>query len=622
MKRKTITALLIIAMIMGISAPAYAEDTPNDAEPPQTQEQPQPQEPQEETSVVVSTLDELQAAVAAAEDGDTIQIAATITLNANILETEKEITLTNAESYTGDLFRMGNGAKVSGFRFLASASRVIVGSGSEGVTTEITNCQFVGDAETTQTIIDIYGGFTSDNLFLVSGCSFSGATNSAICIKPNVTLTVQNCSFANNRTNIQGGAISNAGIVVVEGCSIVDNYATAGGGLFNSGTMTISDCLISGNATENEKFGSDIFSVGTLTISDAQKDGEGYYEETTGQKVPLPLTASTDTAKLVYLIDEQAAEYFAPEVGDEPEDEDTDTDTDEPTDPDTTPDTEPTNPDTPPDDPEDGGEDDDIPEQQPTQPPEDDDGGEDTPEQPTQPEEPEDDDNSDNDTNTPVEPSEPPQEDDDSEDDYSPPIYIRPPHRPSVPAVPDPDPEEEVEPELTPTLVCGKAAIDMSRSVVLQGYGDSDLHLEDSLTRAQLATIICRLLDDESIAAFSIDNRQHFADVPADMWCYEYVQIIAKAGIVYGVGGGNYDPNGTVTWAQVLTVLSRFVEPQEYNLQNIDYDGWALQSVQTAAAFGWIEDSTDFSPDDIISRGALVQLVNGILENYRNISEE
>lgn len=46
-----------------------------------------------------------------------------------------------------------------------------------------------------------------------------------------------------------------------------------------------------------------------------------------------------------------------------------------------------------------------------------------------------------------------------------------------------------------PQLVCNGAVIDASRTVVLLGYGDSLLHEDDPLTRAQLATIVYRLLD-------------------------------------------------------------------------------------------------------------------------------
>ena len=169
-----------------------------------------------------------------------------------------------------------------------------------------------------------------------------------------------------------------------------------------------------------------------------------------------------------------------------------------------------------------------------------------------------------------------------------------------------------------PTLVCGNAVLDTSRSVVLQGYGDGLLHLEDSLTRAQMATILYRLLDEKSIAEYEAAEAA-FTDVPADMWCSRYVSTIAKAGIVAGVGNGCFYPNDKLTWAQILTVLSRFTEPKACALQHIQYDGWAVEAVQTAVALGWIEDSADFAPNAIISRGDFMQLVNGVLTLYRAV---
>ena len=160
--------------------------------------------------------------------------------------------------------------------------------------------------------------------------------------------------------------------------------------------------------------------------------------------------------------------------------------------------------------------------------------------------------------------------------------------------------------------------IDLSRSVVLQGYGDGLLHLEDSLTRAQMATILYRLLDEKSIAEYEAAEAA-FTDVPADMWCSRYISTIAKAGIVAGVGNGCFYPNDKLTWAQILTVLSRFTEPKACALQHIQYDGWAVEAVQTAVALGWIEDSADFAPNAIVSRGDFMQLVNGVLTLYRAV---
>ena len=72
-----------------------------------------------------------------------------------------------------------------------------------------------------------------------------------------------------------------------------------------------------------------------------------------------------------------------------------------------------------------------------------------------------------------------------------------------------------------------------------------------------------------------------------------------------------------MTWGQTLAILSRFVEPQEYALQHIQYNGWALQAVQTAVAYGWIEDSVAFAPNAVIGRGQLEELINSVLALYR-----
>ena len=71
------------------------------------------------------------------------------------------------------------------------------------------------------------------------------------------------------------------------------------------------------------------------------------------------------------------------------------------------------------------------------------------------------------------------------------------------------------------------------------------------------------------------------------------------------------------TWAQILTVLGRFVEPQELPLQHIQYDGWARSAIETAVALGWIEDSAEIDPNAVITRGDAVTLINTVLMQYK-----
>ena len=573
--KKMLSLLLVFALVLSTITSAFAADGTEGGE--------QPQESEQQTTVTVATLDELQTAVAAAENGDTIALSAEIKLDGVPLETEKDITLVRADTYeSGSFLRLKNGAVLSGFTMenYKSSTTVVCESSAK-----IEDCCFVGDSDSSETFIKLYALSTS-NVVSISDCSFSGAAYSAISSKNNVQLTITDCTFRDNRSYTQGGAIRSEGTLILEGCTIENNYAISGGGVYCSGNLTITDCQFSGNQIESEKFGTDILSQGTLSLTDDPQDGAGYFEESTGTKIELPMSEYTGTAKLIWLTDEQAAEYFAPVEPEEPEEEPSPDDTG--------------------DDEQDGG---DTPIEPPTTPsePPNDDNGDDAPDDqqpPSEPQEtPKDDDNAD----IPEE-----DEQDEADDNENEPTIIYRPVYIRVPVYIEPEVPEPVE----PSFVCGDAVIDVSHSVVLEGYDDGLLHLEDGLTRAQFMTILYRLLDEETIERYESTDTI-FADVAPDAWYCRYVSTIANAGIVCGTGDGNFDPEGILTWAHIITILSRFVEAQEYQLQNIQYDGWAADAIETAVALGWITDHAAFNPDAAISRGELAYFVNYVLGLYR-----
>ena len=565
--KKMLSLLLVFALVLSMVTSAFAAEGIEGGE--------QPQESETQTTITVGTLDELQAAIAAAEDGDTIAISGEIMLDGVALETDSDITLVRADTYeSGAFFRMKNGAKLSGFNLTETAySQVVITDSSAENPIIIENCHFNEDTETVGIFVDIYAGLSGSSV-QINGCTFEGAGNSAIVSKNRVNLTLVDCSFSENKSGSQGGAIRSSATTTLEDCVFTGNSALAGGAIFSDGTLTITNCQFDGNNIENEKFGTDVFSMGTISITDDPQDGAGYYEESTGEKVSLPLADYTSTAKLIWLTDEQAAEYFAPE---EPEEEPSPDDTG--------------------DDELDGG---DTPTEPPTTPsePPNDDNGDDTPDDQQPPSEPQEQPNADEDGDIP---------DDDNEPEiiYRP-VYIR------VPVYIEREPEEDP----APSFVCGDAVIDVSRSVVLQGYDDGLLHLEDGLTRAQFMTILYRLLDEETIERYESTDTI-FADVAPDAWYCPYVNTIANAGIVCGTGDGNFDPDALLTWGHIITILSRFVEQQEYQLQNIQYDGWAADAVETAVALGWITDHAAFNPDAAINRGELAYFINYVLGLYR-----
>lgn len=547
--KKMLSLLLVFTLVLSMATSAFAAEGTDCGEQPQDQE--------DQTAPTVSTLEELQAAIAAAKDGDTIAISEEITLDAVTLETNKRIVIIRSDTYpSGTLIRLYNGAKISGIVFEEPTDSTIICVSSWETAIEIKNCQFIGNSMNTQSFINAYGGINYPNQVRIDSCYFDGATKSAIVCTNGLTLTITDSGFTDNSSLTQGGAIYSSSTLILDNCIFTGNKAVSGGGVYCSGDLTITDCQFSENQIENKTFGTDILSLGILTMTDDPRDGTGYYEESTGEKIVLPLTDYASTAKLIFLTDEQAAEYFAPE--------------------------EPDNPDEEPDTPE-----------TPSEPPEQPDNGEDG-DAPIEPEE------------SPTTPEGPQDKPDSSDDDYEPPVYR--PVRPTKPVEPEPQP--------APSLICNNAVIDTSRSAKLQGYGDGLLHEDDSLSRAQMATIVYRLLDDESVAALSVPSSS-FTDVDASAWYAPFVLTLADAGVVGGTGNGYFAPDSPTTWVQLLTVLGRFVERQECALQHIRYDGWARPAIETAVALGWIEDSAEIVPDDVITRGEAVELINMVLKQYR-----
>lgn len=458
----------------------------------------------------VHTLDELKAALDTAADGDSIAIADCIVISDETVSTDKAVTLVRSDGFTGDLFSLGSNGGLCGFAIedmtADFANTVTVAVDTENAVIE--RCSFSGSSEHFVMFIVACGNAE------ITDCTFQ--TNGGLALSvpmPAAAVTVRSCTMTDLTPPDGESAIANSGMLTLEQSKVYGNT----GGIVNNGTLTVRASEIHGNGN------SDITNRGQLNL--AESSGErGVYHAATGEQLSLPLSEYADTATLLFLTEQEAADRFKPAPAPVPE---------------------------------------------PTPTPDNDD------------------------------------------DDDTPPVSR--PSRPSRPAVSKPKPTAPA-----PALVCGNAVLDTSRSVVLQGYGDGLLHLEDSLTRAQMATILYRLLDEKSIAEYETAEAA-FTDVPADMWCSRYVSTIAKAGIVAGVGNGSFYPNGKLTWAQILTVLSRFTEPKACTLQHIQYDGWAVEAVQTAVALGWIEDSADFDPNAIISRGDFVKLVNGVLALYRAV---
>lgn len=506
---------------------------------------------QEITPIKVSSYEELQAAVANAEDGDIIEISKQIIISGDaVIETDKHITLKRADNFTSDayycdaMFDIWAEGTLKGFEIVDAAEnkQTIDLSG----TSKVINCCFDGENVHEKPFIKVKSQSSNDDNVTISNCSFTNNLFYSVDFDYGSKGICELSTFIHNNS----AGIYSCGNIELIDCTITDNWS--GGIVAYSDTTALTNCEVFGNilADPEHGVGTDIYINGTLIITDNVEEEEGYYDEFTGNRLDLPYNYS-GAIRLIYLSTDEATEYFSTKF--EPKE----------------PDPEEANP-TPVDPPS---------EPEP-QPPKEEDKDQQEPPQGQ---------GNGNANKEPQEPSESPSKGNGDNNDI---------------------PLEDA-----PMLICGEAVIDTSRSVVLAGYGDGLLHEDDPLTRAQAAQIIYRLLTAESVEwIYTLKNT--FVDCSATAWYNEAVSTIANAGIVVGCGNDLYCPNGLLTWAQALTILTRFTEIQKYDLHYISYDGWALQAVETAVALGWIEDSASLNVDAIITRGDFVDLFNGVLAMY------
>ena len=119
---------------------------------------------------------------------------------------------------------------------------------------------------------------------------------------------------------------------------------------------------------------------------------------------------------------------------------------------------------------------------------------------------------------------------------------------------------------------------------VFRGYEDGSFQPTGSITRAETAAIIYRIVTgdvkDEQVGIYADYNL--FTDVPATAWYAGYVNYCANAEYIKGVGNGKFDPNAQVTGYAALAMILRAIG----YTANGGFTGsdWAVQTARVGEA--------------------------------------
>lgn len=184
----------------------------------------------------------------------------------------------------------------------------------------------------------------------------------------------------------------------------------------------------------------------------------------------------------------------------------------------------------------------------------------------------------------------------------------RSPSTPSTPAKPD-----ETKPTLAPIpeMLNGE-----DHYAYLLGYEDGTVRPNGSISRAEVATVLFRLLkDDVRMQNLTKDNA--YSDVSGTAWYAAAVSTLSKMGVISGYPDGTFRPNAPITRAEFAAMIARFDETaKSADTPFTDISGhWAENAIGKAYGNGWVEGSskTVFCPESNLTRAETATLLNRVL---------
>lgn len=148
---------------------------------------------------------------------------------------------------------------------------------------------------------------------------------------------------------------------------------------------------------------------------------------------------------------------------------------------------------------------------------------------------------------------------------------------------------------------------------IITGYEDGSVKPDSNVTRAEMASIVLRMLAIDSHSQY----QNAFKDVTSAHWAANQIQTAMEQKIISGMGDGTFVPDGEVTYAQVLVML---VNALNYNYEAEAAGGWTSGYLQQADILD-ITKSVQGAVEVPSTRGEVIKMVyNSLLADYKEIT--
>ena len=160
----------------------------------------------------------------------------------------------------------------------------------------------------------------------------------------------------------------------------------------------------------------------------------------------------------------------------------------------------------------------------------------------------------------------------------------------------------------------------------IQGFPDGTFKPNASVTRAQMATMLARFLTNGDIPTASAtfkDTKNH----PSK----DAIELMKEIGLFNGITDTTFNPNGTITRAQIAVVAAHWIETvctqdstkffcQASNngktFTDVSLNHWAVSAIEKVSALGIMGGTSvsTFNPNDKLTRAQAVKVLNQLFE--------
>ena len=162
-------------------------------------------------------------------------------------------------------------------------------------------------------------------------------------------------------------------------------------------------------------------------------------------------------------------------------------------------------------------------------------------------------------------------------------------------------------------------AVDMCVALnIISGYPDGSYKPGGNITRAEFTKMLCVLLNGGNTPATATKATPTFSDIRTSAnasWAEGFIEYCYAKGIVSGVGGGKFNPNGNVTATEAAKML---LVALGYNADVENYTGaaWALKVNVQANQDGLYKDLEKIDTNAALTRDNAAQMVWNALQAY------